>query len=286
MNIIHDFSDDNGKSVKTTTAILEIASPCCSAASIPITRLDQIDDFWNVVPNVPFDYLECDEADTWRCVVWYFTLAWFSRLWVFQEVNSDTQALLICGSTTVGWDVAALASTYIRRSTGVRQLWGFQESHINNIYNMRHRSVHKTFSPPELLTWVRSFGASDPLDRVYALMGMPPIAKMIPLWEVDYFKTRKQLYIEFAARSVLEVQGLDVLACVQLVNTIQQDFPSWVPQWDQSQTIIPISRSFAFQWKAHGASSISAQVNPINSVLEIEGIVVDTVATKIDTDSS
>lgn len=277
--------DDEKQAIKAATAIREIAFACCAAANIPPGRLKSIDDLWNVAPNVPFDNLECDNANTWGCVAWYFTLVWFSRLWVFQEVNSGAQALMMCGDTEIDWDIAALASTYIRKSTGIRQLWGFPNSHINNIYIMRHRSVHKTFSPPQLLTWVRSFDASDPLDRVYALMGMPPIANMVPPWEVDYVKTRKQLYLEFAARSVLEVQGLNVLACVQHAEAIQQNFPSWVPQWDHNQTIIPISRSFAFEWKACGDSNVSAEVNLLNSVLQIEGIVFDTIDTNIDIDS-
>ncbi|KAE9981156.1 hypothetical protein EG328_011832 [Venturia inaequalis] len=278
--------DDEKQAAKAAAAIQEIAFACCDADGILPVGLRHIDDLWIVAPNVPFHNLECDNADTWRCVAWYFALTWFSRLWVFQEVNSGSQALMMCGDTEVDWDVAALASTYIRKSTGIRQLWGFPSSHINNIYIMRHRRVHRTFSPPQLLTWVRSFDASDPLDRVYALMGMPPIANMVPPWEVDYVKTREQLYIEFAARSVLEVQGLNILACVQHANTIQQDFPSWVPQWDHSQLIIPISRSFAFEWDACGKSCVLAQVDVLNSVLKIEGIVLDRIHTKLDINSS
>lgn len=278
--------DDEKRAARATTAIQEIVSSCCAATNTPLVQLSHIDDLWNMAPNAPFDDLECDNADTWRCVAWFFTLTWFSRLWVFQEVNSGTQALMMCGDTEIDWDIAALGSTYIRKHTGIRQLWGFPNSYINNIYIMRHRSVHKTFSPPQLLTWVRSFDASEPLDRVYALMGMPPIANLVPPWEVDYVKTRRQLYLEFAARSILEVHGLSTLTCVQHVKTIQPDFPSWVPQWDHSQTIVPISRSFAFEWNAGGDTCVSAQIDLLNAGLEIEGVILDTIDTKIDIDGS
>lgn len=100
---------DDEQAVKATTAIPEIAFACCAATNVSVARLSSIDDLWNVASNVPFDNLECDNADTWRCVAWFFTLSWFSRLWVFQEVNSGTQALMMCGNIEVAWDIAALA---------------------------------------------------------------------------------------------------------------------------------------------------------------------------------
>lgn len=276
--------DKNDQASKATAALQEIGSACCAQSRTPAAQLKDVDDFWGIVPVVPFDSLACDSPDSWHAVAWYLSLTWFRRLWVFQEVNSGSPALMMCGNTSVEWDIAALASTYIRKQTGIRQQWGLQSSHINNIYIMRHRSVHMTFTPPQLLNWVRSFDASDPLDRVYALLGMAPIAKMTPPWRADYSKSRMELYRELATRCVLEVQGLSILACVQHPRDINQDFPSWVPQWDESERMIPISRSFAFDWNSCGPTRVSAEV--LKSVLRIEGIVVDTVKSKTDIDNS
>jgi hypothetical protein len=199
-----------------------------------------------------------------------------SRLWVFQEVNSGTEVTMLCGASQVTWETVSLCATYMRFAPDIRLV---KNCFFQNAYMMRRRSHHNRFAVPNLLDWGRGFTTCDPLDRVYALMGMPPFAKMNP-WEADYHKSRLELYREVTERCILELDDLEVLSFVQHIEEVENDFPSWVPHWDQQPAINHINASPFFNWRTSGETRVSAKFKIASSDMRIEGIVFDIVDAK------
>ncbi len=271
---------------KAIAAMHEISSACCAYSQISLIDLEKIDSFDCLIPNCSFAKLQCDNSSSWRALAWFFTRPWFSRLWVFQEVNSGTEAELLCGNAKVNWDVAALAVTYVFSFPHIHQAWGFHQSHCGNAYIMRQREGLDRFIISELLHFVRRFNTCDPRDRVYALLGMPPFAKMNPPWRADYQKSKMELYREVATRCILELKTLSVLSHVQHEHALQEDFPSWIPQWDQTVSRHLIGESNRVEWKAGGDTSVTAEVDDHLSRLVIAGFIFDTVETKAEIDVS
>jgi hypothetical protein len=187
---------------------------------------------------------------------------------------------MLCGASQVPWEIVSFCATYIHYTSGLNRADG---NFHQNAYMMRERGCHKYFAVPALLNWGRQFTTSDPLDRVYALMGMPPFANMKP-WEADYRKSKLELYREVTERCILELKDIRAFSYVQHSVEIEDDFPSWVPQWDQKTDIGSINQSVKFDWRTSGESSVSAAFDSTKSVIRIEGIVFDLVDTETEID--
>ena len=148
---------------------------------------------------------------------------------------------------------------------------------------MRNRQLQKRYTLPEFLNYGRDLNASDPLDRIYALLGMPAFATVKP-FSVNYNLSRAEVYRDLAERCILELPGLDILSAVSHIEEIFEGFPSWVPQWDQKGSKNFINICTSFSWKASGETNVSAAIGNPTSILKIDGITFDTVDTysKID----
>src|ERR1700712_972463 len=164
---------------------------------------------------------------------------------------------MMCGASEISWDAVSLCASYIYSVSSIYLNWGFKDGYYQNAYVMRNRSHHKQFNLPRLLNWGRSFNATNPLDRVYALMGMPPFTNMRP-WEADYRASTLELYRQVVERCILELDSLDILSYVQHVDKVREDFPSWIPQWNQTPSKNATNCSLEFDWKAGGETRVSA----------------------------
>ena len=97
---------------------------------------------------------------------------------------------------------------------------------------MRHRQLHKQSTVLHLLNSTRNLITTNPLDRIYALMGMPPFIKMRPPLAVDYGKSKPDLYRELAISCIRETERLNILGYVNL-SMETKSFPSWIPESDR-----------------------------------------------------
>jgi hypothetical protein len=264
---------------KAETAIKSmqrIASMLFETKKITVQELKSRDD-----PDSLLDECHLWELDIpveeLKALVWYFSRPWFSRLWVCQEINSGTDASMLCGSTNVDWELVAVAASYVRFSPEIACDWDFPASDYYNAAFMRDRDIHTRSNIPGLLRNTGNFKSSDPLDRIYALMGMPPFAKLNPPLEASYQKSRLELYREVAVRCILELNDLEVLECVEHEKKIDDRFPSWVPQWDQRLDLGPINNSYEWNWNAASDTFPTVEVDTLASLLMVRGVVVDVI---------
>ncbi|KAI1748758.1 heterokaryon incompatibility protein-domain-containing protein [Xylaria castorea] len=273
--------DTESRGKQAIAAMREITRECLKRGvnnkGVDEASLKSVDELWDVLPTERLEGPRSDNPETWKSLAWIFSRPWFSRLWVIQEVNSNKDVQLLCGSCHVSWDVAVVAASYIRRHASIYRHWGFPESNYPNAYYMRRRFWLQQVSLPSLLNWGRSFKASESLDRVYALMGMPSFTKMRVPWTADYSRPKRILYEDVATKCIQNMQDLRVLTYSQHSQE-GKNFPSWVPQWDREALYEPINDSLTkVHWKASGNKGLSKDTEIAAGVLRITGVVFDVV---------
>jgi hypothetical protein len=273
--------DEDGHRDRAFAAMEEIASSSCLKSGTAVNALGEIDDLFAILPIYQLRGLESDNSASWQSLRWFFSLPWFTRLWVFQEVNSKPDVRMICGTSTIPWDIVAFTATYLRGfGQHFATKWNLGGSHHVNAYMMRDRKLHGNLRLPELLTWARYFETTNPLDKVYAMMGMPQFAQLSPPLEVSYAQSKQELYREVTTRCILELQQLDVLGQVQHNDWVPEHLPSWIPEWDEKTSTNPIQVGGS-SWNTAGGSDVSATVAPTTSVLKIAGFCFDTVEASV-----
>jgi heterokaryon incompatibility protein (HET) len=275
--------DDKGLAGKASHFMQNLAQKCCDKLQIPLEAVEESDNLYSLLPDEAFRSFENGCEESWQVLHWYFSHSWFSRLWVFQEVNAQTKVCVQCGSASSSWHVVGLAATYISKFSEIWFNQRFTETLYINAYIMRSRALHLEYSMPQLLDWARNFKTSDPRDRIYALLGRPVFSKMNPPISVDYRISKLKLYRDIATRCIHDFGDLSVLLFIQHSETTMDSFPSWVPQWDQSIQKSPIGFSKAVKFAAGGpptSSHVDATVH--GSVLHILGVLVDEISAKVN----
>jgi hypothetical protein len=112
----------------------------------------------------------------WRLVALFFDNPWFSRIWMIQEVSGSSQPVVFLGSHRIDWDVIDAVAAKISQSPFLSSyvLAMSKTSGLRNLLIMTRRKSFASRDPiPSLLHLTRDFQASDPRDKVYALLHMP-----------------------------------------------------------------------------------------------------------------
>ncbi|WAO89022.1 HET domain-containing protein [Fusarium falciforme] len=168
---------------------------------------------------------------------------WWFRAWTVQEILLASHAVIMAGTFTMDWE---------RFSAGIN--YGFALGIWNPVtlgiivdpivipYLSTHalweqRQRPSTTTPEqtllELLVQCRFRQASDPRDKVYALLGLIDAdadnsAGSFAI-EADYRLSTSQVYCHATRQLLLQLGNLNVLgACTPTTNL---ELPSWVPDW-------------------------------------------------------
>ncbi|KAM6524462.1 hypothetical protein FSOLCH5_005064 [Fusarium solani] len=203
---------------------------------------------------------------------------WFSRTWTFQEAVQARQAIVQCGSLQVSWDqlyhavsvasFLSVAPTVIGGETGsyvaalpnivlaigsLRQT--LEEYRVLNLERLHRRDsqlgveeikeLTDKFDLENLITGIRDQDATDPRDKVYAVLSMSfRDSSLAP--RPSYSQPARDLYVktaEYFMRSWGGAPILDVLSFVQPIaselpppwqdraSRRVEGLPSWVPDW-------------------------------------------------------
>lgn len=189
---------------------------------------------------------------------------WWTRIWVVQEAVLPPVVTVICGTVSAPWSMFAQAAwRYLYHSrhccylvsmkvprdhlnvlhSFCRLIFDLNElretfSDTNTLYQLQLKSQHplalvvpKEGSPDtSLLSLLRRFRnrkASDPRDKVYALLSLSLNTSVRP----DYTLSERDVFIRAALDSIYASQSLSVLH-VDISRKYRHDLPSWVPDWE------------------------------------------------------
>lgn len=242
----------------------------------------------------------------WQAIEQFYSVPWFSRLWVCQEVMLNTNVVCLSGPTECPWyDVGLTARWLVHCRYWRPQYMG------KNIHNIATTSSVWGFTYTgdpdwENLLWLgRERAASVPVDHVYGILGLVPktsasqIARTEPDLQPDY---RKPLAIVFAAATRVAIKArqpftnaLNVLwvthTCVPPVDhnpqkqahVTDEEWPSWVPRYDWKVDVdmgSPVAMHDLHGDNAAGTYRATQMLEPPISplILSLQGIIVSKVS--------
>jgi hypothetical protein len=167
---------------------------------------------------------------------------WFTRVWVLQEVYAKSFVEFICGSASfshtslVGLTYGYSSTLMTKRFEPVASRWIEYPPHVfsTSQFNLWNR-LYKT----------RDCLATDPKDRVFALMSLLGPGKAETNHLINYMQSIEECYTHVAT-FLLPVLGLRLLAAIR--HPHDKKMPSWIPDWSQN---LPLQRQY-FEYESLG----------------------------------
>lgn len=198
----------------------------------------------------------------WLALGEIFQREWWHRVWTIQEAVLGSDIRLICGPFAVKWDkikdaIYVFPQCYrfideLTEATAVPLAHHYLFLFLNGAYRMeiienlrfnaRHRKdISFLPHPPlgsvlgSLLDFIRDYDATDPRDKVYAIIGLLEQRGYKSPLRVSYRVTVEELYIQVAKIIQRDSETLDMMSQVEVEPVtsqgIRSGLPSWVPNW-------------------------------------------------------
>ncbi|OCL05410.1 HET domain-containing protein [Glonium stellatum] len=185
------------------------------------------------------------EDEPWQHLRNMLRAPWFSRMWIIQEVAVSKQdPIILHGSQVYSWDRLGWAASWLRRAGFIR-LGHIPRTilNIDTISNLR-RSKEPWKLHSLLISTSLKFQATDPRDKIYALLGLAAETSDGSAWPEplvpDYSRDTAQVYREVARFLIGEHQSLAIftrtLPSVRHFSLLWKSssrtlLESWVPNW-------------------------------------------------------
>ena len=225
----------------------------------------------------------------WKALQTFFNRAWFHRIWCVQEISMARDSVLMCGDVDVPWRLAGITSTWLEAQNITHDFHSpslIKHVDTEKALTMYHRADSDGLFDNllEALSRHREFGATDPRDKVYAVLGLVNgDHSMIASVAIEYTKPVAEVYLDVAVAALDIYKDLFVLSFIQhpdefIANT---GFPSWVPRWDVSlseATMIGQRNSDEEGWYTSEGRHLETFSITTDGGLRIHGYMYDTVS--------
>jgi hypothetical protein len=200
----------------------------------------------------------------------------FARAWILQEVSLSPKVEVICRNIAIRWDqFAQVVYEYFGSIVSEEGQVPVRASAHGSFLSFNHIIDTVKYSDRTTLLVLLSFSkemtASDPRDRIYALLALASDALELP--RPDYTLSVAAVYESFAASLIDKGYGPDMLALASS-GAKDHSYPSWVPAWEQTSVGLRLQELSTFSaGRDVGRFNVSAGTG----VLSTEGLVVDTI---------
>ncbi|KAK4206696.1 heterokaryon incompatibility protein-domain-containing protein [Rhypophila decipiens] len=174
---------------------------------------------WDQMTRLPYD------DSTWAAVDNLLTRPWFKRVWVVQEIQLASDALVYCGGDTIPSNWLWQANYFI--------WWNNHRPLPGSIFDMVADFGVRTAGVRASMDTMRQTSqreCTDPRDLVYGMMGIYP-AGLRALIVPDYGKQVWEVYRDLVLGHLSFVQRLEIFRWFgsQRNREDQSGWPSWVP---------------------------------------------------------
>ncbi|KAJ4017678.1 hypothetical protein NW752_001587 [Fusarium irregulare] len=209
-------------------------------------------------------------------------LPWWNRAWTVQEAILPKDAIMICGSAELSFErfVEAYDNSFHHDYSGCchvghRLLLDFWLT-FNGLRETR-RNHNKLVTATEVVNILRTRGASDPRDKIYAYLGLIGGGA-----SADYALPVEEAF-QHISRALIEKLGtLDILLRVS-EKSRSPSLPTWVPDWaasvDQADLAQEIEWIYSYaMFRAAGQTKAETRDSLSNDALDLEGFIIDRAA--------
>jgi hypothetical protein len=215
---------------------------------------------------------------------------WF-RVWVIQEVNSAREITIMCGKYEISWSkVEEVQNIMARHYVEQLSIIAHTEPNLDRFAQIvEHRGARKLraarLGSPNRLPDLHSllctfwaFDATDPRDKVFALIGLSS-ARDDSRLVIDYSSSVRRTYINVATYILDSSKKLDFICSIPHgANPFH--LPSWVPDWTVTSELSISLSTFIKAWihdgedsfNAAGGSSPVAEFRQDSQILAAKGI--------------
>jgi len=189
-----------------------------------------------------------------KSIAAFFNRQYWKRVWIIQELVCAKDAVVLCGNSTVPFSAIlnfhqsvnevgeACHWPNVARDITLRTVPSPYITEIDSLKTFRDRSIETSqSSSPEKLNTLAGLlydspvrEATDPRDRIYALLGiMDDINNNNACIPVDYNLTVEQLYIDVAKYLVVLRNSLAMFSQLRPNQSRRTKYrlPSWCPDW-------------------------------------------------------
>ncbi|KAI0479823.1 HET-domain-containing protein [Xylaria cf. heliscus] len=188
---------------------------------------------------------------------------WFTRMWVVQESFFSAATTVFCGEREIKWEMIQQSSrvldqtgmdTLLKAYVGYSTQYSLDvdairlpDNRLSNqlIFGSLQRGTAEAIGLGQLLYYSRFFEASDPRDKVYAVLGLWRYTRSneagnVDIWP-DYKKDVADVYVEATIAAIHESGNLDVLSLVEGTSSERAiELPSWIPDYSQGPQVYPL----------------------------------------------
>ena len=219
----------------------------------------------------------------WQPLVRLFDRPYFNRVWIIQEVLSASAVTGFVGASEFDWADLVLGIRWVARAAMVRdsiilypRFGGkgyFHAQRLDNGSKLREMSVL------ELVNFAREFRATNPRDKIYALLDLPSFKGWLAVTP-DYTASWGDVYRDFTRRYIEELGSIDILSTVYDVAQSPDDpeaapkIPSWVPRFNDGKESL-YHAGFFPERAAADDTEVSLDRATAPDVLRLGGIIVD-----------
>ena len=162
-----------------------------------------------------------------------FNMRYFHRVWVIQEIANAKSATIHYGGDAVGWSVLEEERL---KSLGI---YDNVPKWISSIYLGQDYTIYNL---SDLLFSTTSSEASDPRDKVFALLGLINDTTEFGLI-ADYSLSLEEVQVGVSAFVIDHGDDCSILTTARGINSNSlARVPSWVPTWDRRYRSTPIPR--------------------------------------------
>jgi hypothetical protein len=220
---------------------------------------------------------------------------WWHRVWIIQECVFASKALALFGSLQIPWSAFTMAAEclqlhtkccmkHIERIPGLLRVFEQFIVMVMEIswtwmkYHFDERQPENELA--DLLWQYRAYNATDPRDKIYALLSFLPARNTCLKLTPDYTLTTKEVYKRAVMYSVDQTKELSILHGQRNRSAAESDFPTWMYDW--SAFVLPGEWHLERQqlrnseYEASGMQPASIHCDD-SYALHLDGIFLDTV---------
>jgi hypothetical protein len=215
----------------------------------------------------------------WTSMKELFTLPYFRRAWIIQEVVAAHKVKIVCGDWVIEWkdlcsvlesvDLELQIADYGERFDKLRASW---EPFMKLAAQREWEARQHRWTLLKLLENFRHAESTLKRDRLVALVGLASDGNEAE-FEPDYDSDFSAIVVRFAEAFVRQGRGLQLLYRAGTTDANQDPkLPSWIPDWTSKRPIglhDPSDPDAAFS--ACGAESAQLTLGPLPGELSVEG---------------